>query len=147
MSSILVSGLINLETTLQAEGLPIQYAPVSYPFWGVNSTVSGLGYNVAKALNTLGDNVRFLAVIGQDAAAVAIQKALADDRIPAGYVLPILQQPPQSVIIFDPEGRRQINVDLKDIQERQYPPDLFDQALSECSLAVLANINFSRAML
>src|SRR5687768_12381162 len=98
MSNILVSGLINLEITLQSEGFPINYAPVRYPFWGVNSTVSGVGYNVAKALKILGDDVRFLSLISQDAAAVAIQKALADDCIPAGYVLPILQQTPQSVI-------------------------------------------------
>src|SRR5688572_19347799 len=111
MSNILVSGLINLETTLQADSFPIHYVPVRYPFWGVNSAVSGVGYNIAKALHILGDDVRFLSLIGQDAAAVAVKKALEDDRIPAGYILPILQQTPQSVIIFDPEGRRQINVD------------------------------------
>src|SRR5205809_1126372 len=125
MSNILISGLINLEITLQCEGFPIQYVPVRYPFGGVNSTVSGVGYNIARALTVLGDQVQFLSMVGQDSAAIAVKKALEGDGIPGGCVLPILQQTPQSVIIFDPEGRRQINVDLKDIQERQYPPDLF----------------------
>jgi len=49
MSTIFISGLINIETTVQVEGFPIEYSPVRYPFFGVRSTVSGVGYNVAKA--------------------------------------------------------------------------------------------------
>ena len=66
MSNILVSGLINIETTLKVDGFPIAYEPVRYPFWGVRSTVSGVGYNIAKALTTLGDSVRLLSLIGRD---------------------------------------------------------------------------------
>ena len=47
MSRILVSGLINIETTLKVDGFPIPYFPVRFPFHGVNSTVSGVGYNIA----------------------------------------------------------------------------------------------------
>ena len=45
MTRVLVSGLINIETTLQVEGFPIPYFQVHYPFYGVNSSVSGVGYN------------------------------------------------------------------------------------------------------
>lgn len=55
MNPILISGLINLETSLRVDGFPLPYFPVRYPFFGVNSTVSGVGFNVAKALTTLGD--------------------------------------------------------------------------------------------
>lgn len=58
LARILVSGLINIETTLRIEGFPIPYFPVRYPFFGINSSVSGVGYNVAAALTTLGDEVR-----------------------------------------------------------------------------------------
>lgn len=60
MNKILVSGLINIETTLRVEGFPINYSPVRYPFFGVDSTASGVGYNVAKALTTLGDDAAHL---------------------------------------------------------------------------------------
>jgi len=66
MSRILVSGLINLEVTLSVDGFPIAYVPVRYPFHGVNSNVSGVGFNVAKALVTLGDDVRFASMVGRD---------------------------------------------------------------------------------
>ncbi len=32
MAQILVSGLINIETTLRVDGFPLPYAPVHYPF-------------------------------------------------------------------------------------------------------------------
>ena len=43
MSYVLVSGLINIETTLRVDAFPIPYFPVRYPFFGVSSTVSGIG--------------------------------------------------------------------------------------------------------
>jgi ribokinase len=113
----------------------------------VNSRVSGVGYNVAKALMTLGDAVRFLSLVGADAAGRLVADALQGDGIPAGRVLPRLPQTAQSAILYDPTGRRQIHVDLKDIQERVYPVELFDEASAGCALAVLCNINFSRPFL
>ncbi|MBZ0309492.1 MAG: carbohydrate kinase family protein [Anaerolineae bacterium] len=145
--TILVSGLINIETTLKIDRFPLEYNPVNYPFLGINSTVSGVGFNIVKALTTLGDNVHFISLIGQDSASQTVRLALQQDNIPDTYVLPLLEKTPQSVILYDSEGRRQIHVDLKDIQERQYPPEIYQQAAQNCDLAVLCNINFSRPFL
>lgn len=147
MHTILVSGLINIETTLRVDGFPIDYFPVRYPFFGVNSSISGVGFNVAKALTTLGDSVRFLSLIGQDPGGKMVIDALQQASIPPGFVLNRLEQTPQSVILYAPGGRRQIHVDLKDIQERSYPLEGFQAALPGCSLVVLCNINFSRPFL
>ena len=147
MGEILVSGLINVETTACVDGFPIEYTPVRYPFFGVNSTVSGVGYNVAKALTTLGDGVRFASMIGRDLAAGLVYEQLKQDGVPYGFVVQELDETPRSVILYEPDGRRMINVDLKDIQERAYPPVLFEQALNGAALAVLCNINFSRPFL
>jgi ribokinase len=147
MSAILVSGLINLEVTLQVDGFPIHYAPVRYPFFGVDSTVSGVGYNVAKALTKLGDRVRLLSIIGGDAAGALVRASLRLDAIAGDFVIEQIEQTPHSVIIYDQQGRRQIHVDLKDVQEQVYPETLVDRALDECAVAVLCNINTSRSML
>ena len=37
---ILVSGLLNVETTVPVRGFPINYYPIDYPFFGINSNVS-----------------------------------------------------------------------------------------------------------
>mgnify|MGYP001166945931 CR=1 FL=1 len=145
--TILISGLINIETTLKVEGFPIHYHPVRYPFFGIRSTVSGVGYNLAKALTTLGDSVHFLSMIGCDPNGTLVRDSLAADSIPGQFVLDTLEQTPQSVILYDETGRRQINVDLKNIQEQNYPLEQFEAALAGCSLAALCNINFSRPFL
>jgi ribokinase len=147
MSRIFVSGLINLEVTLRVDGFPIAYSPVRYPFHGVNSNVSGVGFNVAKALATLGDQVRFTSMVGRDFAGSFAKLALKRAGISPNYVVEQLPQTPHSVILFDQEGRRQINVDLKDIQECAYPEEVFMRASAACSLLALCNINFSRPFL
>jgi acarbose 7IV-phosphotransferase len=147
MGAILVSGLINIETTVRMDGFPIEYQPVRYPFFGVDATVSGVGYNVAKALVTLGEDVRFLSLIAPDAGGRRVREQLRADGLPDGFVIEELAQTPRSAILYDPDGRRMINVDLKDIQERTYPAALFGAAAAGVALAVLCNINFSRAMI
>lgn len=147
MGNILISGLINLEVTLCVDAFPIAYVPVRYPFFGVNSTVSGVGYNVVKALTVLGDSVRFLSLIGRDLAGSLVRESLILDGIPGRFIVDQMEQTPHSVVLYDGEGRRQINVDLKDVQEQHYPEQLFDQAAEGCSLAALCNVNFSRPFL
>jgi ribokinase len=147
MSRILVSGLINIETTLRVDGFPIYYSPVRYPFQGVNATISGVGYNIAKALTRLGDEVAFLSIIGRDASGQQIRAELDQDGIEDSYILVDMLQTAQSVILYDDTGRRQINVDLKDIQDKTYPLDLFERAADGCEILALCNINYSRPML
>jgi ribokinase len=147
LSAILVSGLINVEVTLRVDGFPIEYTPVRYPFFGVEGTVSGVGYNIAKALTTLGDQVHLLSMVGQDLAGKLSREALAVDGIGQEFVVDAMPHTSRSVILYDGEGRRQINVDLKDIQERSYPPHLFRRAIADSDMAVLCNINFSRPFL
>lgn len=147
MPRMLVSGLINIETTLKVDGFPVTYAPVRFPFFGVNSTVSGVGYNLSKALTRLGDEVRFLSLIGRDAGAQLVQSALQADGIDASRVLNQVENTAQSVILYDPQGQRSIFTDLKDIQQQTYPEEVFDPAAEGCDLLALCNINFSRSLL
>lgn len=146
MSRFLVSGLINIETTLRIESFPLHYNPVNYPFFGVNSTVAGVGYNLTKALTALGNEVRFLSLIGRDVAGQQVRAALAADGLPSEFILEAAHTA-QSVIVYEKSGRRQIHTDLKNIQEQVYPVEQFERALPGCDVCVLCNINFSRPML
>jgi len=144
---ILVSGLVNIETTLRVDGFPIEYRPVLYPFGGVSSSVSGVGVNVAAALTRLGDEVGFLSLIGADAAGDLALDGLSRLGVPTDGVLREMPATAQSVILYDGDGRRQINVDLKDIQERRYPAGRFRAAAAGAGAFVLCNINFNRELL
>ena len=148
MAQILVAGLINIETTLRVGGFPLEYNPVNYPFYGIASSVSGVGYNLSKSLTTLGDRVDFLSLIGAaDMAGPLVRAALDQDGISDRFVRADLEQTAQSVILYDAEGRRQIHTDLKDIQERVYPTDIFLEAARPADLLALCNINFARPFL
>ena len=93
---ILVSGLLNIETSLKVDSFPINYNPIEYPFFGVDSCVSGVGYNIAKALNTLGDEVALLSKVGDDINGDIILQELKKNGISTECVERSLKQTPQT---------------------------------------------------
>ena len=145
MARILVSGLLNTETTVKVRGFPVEYYPIDYPFFGVNTSVSGVGFNLAKALTVLGDRVSLCAMTGRDYAAGQILKELESLGIGTDHVLDILPESPASVVLYDDSGRRQIYCDLKNIQETAYP--FPEKITAEADLILACNINFSRNLL
>lgn len=147
MSRFFIAGLINLETTLAIDSFPLPYFPVRYPFFGIQTTVSGVGYNLSKALSTLGNQVDFASLIGTDDNGDLVRKALKADSIADDLILSDINETAQSVIIYDPRGKRQIHTDLKDIQDQVYPVDRALETLDQADLAVICNINFARPLL
>lgn len=155
---VVVVGSINLETTLQVDGFPLDYFPVRYPFHGISSRVSGVGYNLAKALQTLSRGsdgpseagllpVRFATLVASDPPGLLIQQTLAESGLDSPAVIRCLEHSPQSVVLYDPQGRRQIHTDLKDLQTQTYPPEVFEGLLDGCRLAIITNINYARPLL
>ena len=119
MSKILVSGLVNVETTCRIESFPIDYQPIDYAFFGVNMAVSGVGYNVAKAMTSLEDEVTITSMAGNDEVYELVEKRLEKIGVDA-KIQTTLKQTPTSAVLYDNEGKRRIYCDLKDIQEQQY---------------------------
>lgn len=144
-NNILVSGLVNLETDCRVQGFPIEYAPIDFNFFGVNTLVSGVGFNIAKALTTLGSRVSLATLLGQDAAGDLAQSAIAALGTDPSLIQRTLRETPSSTVLYDGDGRRRIYCDLKDIQESSCNFDALD--LSECRAVIACNINFNRPLL
>lgn len=145
MSNILISGLVNTETTVRVREFPIPYYPIDYPFFGVSTAVSGVGYNLAKALKTLGNQVMLLSMTGEDLPGQQIRRELEALGVDTQGIRTCLKETPNSVVLYDGEGKRQIYCDLKDIQETDYG---FDPAVCrDADLVVACNINFNRPLL
>ncbi len=144
MKHILISGMINIETTLKLETFPIEYTPVNYNFYGIDTTVSGVAYNVTKALKILGSEPIIMSLIGQDIYEPLIFSQLECEQIDAAYVKPILDATPHSIILYDDMGKRSIQLDLKNVQDFKYPEESIQSALEGIDLVVACNINFSR---
>ncbi|HOF00711.1 MAG TPA: carbohydrate kinase family protein [Spirochaetota bacterium] len=143
----IVSGLINIETTLKVRGFPINYYPVDYPFFGIQSSVSGVGYNVAKALLTLGNNIELASFIANDEEGKRILSKLKADGISARFLYQELKETPVTVALNDSEGRRQIHCDLKDIQEKTADFAKLESSIRKSDLVALCNVNFNRPLL
>lgn len=145
---VFVSGLLNIETTVKIKEFPIEYYPIDYPFFGVNSNVSGVGYNISKALSTLGDKVDLKSFLGNDDEAERIINTLKRENIAFNSIESILESTPCSVVLYDQSGKRQIYCDLKDIQEQSIKPDKkILSAINSCDIAALCNINFNRELI
>ena len=147
MRKILVSGLINIETSVKVKNFPIEYCPIDYPFFGVASCVSGVGFNVAKALKALGDKPDLLTEIGDDLNGEMVLAQLKKEKIERGHVVVFKgKQTAESVVLVDDSGKRRIYCDLKDIQDRE-PLEESAVNLEDYSLVALTNINFNRRLL
>ncbi len=142
----LVSGLINMETTVKVRGFPINYFPIDYPFFGVATAVSGVAVNIASALDALGDRPRLSSCLGTDAAADQTEALCRQRGWPTSFLRRNLRETAQSVVLYEESGRRQIYCDLKDVQDARLDESAAD-ALNGCDCAVLCNINFNRSLL
>jgi len=145
MSHILISGLVNTETTVRIREFPIPYYPIDYPFFGIGTAVSGVAYNLAKALRTLGDQVTLCSMTGDDLPGQTVRRELEAMGVDTAHIKTSLQETPGSVVLYDGEGKRQIYCDLKDIQETDYgfTPDI----CRDVDLVAACNINFNRPLL
>ncbi len=146
---LFVSGIVNLETNLRIRSFPVTYYPIDYPFFGIKTSVSGVGYNITLAAKTLGDEVTFASLIGKDEEGGRIAKMLDGSGIDRSYVLDTLDCTPVSIVLYEPGdgGRRQIYCDLKDIQEKSFDPDAVRSVIRGSDMCVLCNTNFNRALL
>jgi sugar/nucleoside kinase (ribokinase family) len=146
MSHILVSGLVNLETSVRVEGFPLNYTPQLISNYGISSGPAGIGYNLAKALTTLGDTVHLVSMVGSDLLGKMLRQVLTADGISDEFVTGQLAVTNQSVVLFEPGRRRILLADPKDIPEQRYPEDLFTRAIPGCSLATVGLVTFAQPL-
>lgn len=147
MSNIIIAGLINIETTLKVKGFPIEYFPIDYPFYGINSAVSGVAVNIPKALNMLGDQVKVVSMIGKDEEGERVKNVFEKEGWIQEFLKEELTDTPQSIVLYDPSGKREIYCDLKNIQDKTFDEELLIKALNNCNVAIVCNSNFARPLL
>lgn len=148
MSKILISGLVNTETTVGIHDFPITYSPIEFSTFGIQAAVSGVGMNLAKALKALGNEVELFSYIGNDCEGENILEALKTSQIGAQFVKKALKSTSQSVVLYDEAGRRKIYCDLKDLQDRDFEWDEeAEKLISKMDAVLLCNINFSRPLI
>ena len=147
MSKIVVSGLVNIETSCPVKAFPIDYFPIDYPFGKVNSCVSGVGYNLISNLKILGDEIIFISMIGDDIFGNVILNELKNKSLPTENVFLKLSATPQSVVLYDTAGKREIYCDLKNYQDINLDFYKIIPQLEEAKVVIACNSNFNRPLL
>lgn len=145
MSKILISGLLNVETTLKIKEFPINYFPIDYPFFGIKTNISGVAYNIVNGLKKLNDDITLLSYLGNDFNGEYIINELKNNNIDISHIKQELKETPTSIVLYDETGKRQIYCDLKDVQEKEYL--LNDELLKDKDILVLCNTNFNRKLI
>lgn len=143
---ICISGLLNIETTISVRKFPIDYYPIDYPFFGINSSVSGVAYNISKSLKTLGDKINLCSFISEDFEGKMIIEELKKEKINVKGIKKTLKSTPVSAILYDETGKRQIYCDLKDIQDQSLNDDDVNN-MGANDIYIICNINFNRNIL
>ena len=117
---IYVSGVVNFETIIDVDSFPIFYCPIEYPFFGVNSGISGQAYNVAKALKTLGGNeVIISGLVGKDLLGKVVVDQIKKLKIDASLIKDSLEATPNSVSLVDRDNNVKTYMDLTKFLKRK----------------------------
>jgi ribokinase len=147
MSRLAVVGNINIETSLLVEAFPIPYSSATFVPFGIESGLSGVGYNIARALAALGDDVTLVTVVGQDRTAAIIRDQLRADGLDDRFVVTLADRSAQSIVAYDSTGQRTTFVDLKDLMSQTYPVDLFEQVIAGTDAVLFTQIAYCRPLL
>ncbi len=146
---IYVSGVVNFETIVDVDSFPIFYCPIEYPFFGVNSGISGQAYNVAKALKTLGGNdVVLSGLVGKDLLGDVIINQIKKLKIDTSLIKTSLETTPNSISLVDRDNNVKTYMDLKEIQEIDREiTKAEEEKIASADIVVITNTNFNRAVL
>ena len=147
MSKILVAGILEEETIVKVDKIPIKNQPVTDVFNSIHTGIGGDAYNEAIALKWLGDEVDFFTLIGKYDSPKIVNPPSSEVHLGTDYILPKANATPAAVIFYDKERNQQIFEDIKNLREVKYDLSLFKQALPGADLVVLANANFCKPML
>ena len=145
--TIYVSGLLNFETILNVKSFPINYFPIDYPFFGINSVVSGTAYNISKALTTLGDKILLSSHVGDDLIGRTIVSELKKAKIDVSNIKFDLESTPNTVVLVDSSMNAQTYCDLKDVQDSESTFEKEKEHIEASDLVILCNSNFNRPLL
>jgi len=143
MSKIVIAGITQFETVIKVDKIPfdmgkqIHDAPV-YVGGG------GDAMNEALALTTLGDQVFFMSVVGQDQNVEVFNPPDFKVHLDTSYMLPIMKSTPSEIIFFDNEQNQLIFQDLKDVRDARYDMSMVRPIMAEADCLLVSNANFCR---
>lgn len=147
MGKFLVAGIVQRETIVKVDKIPIEYAGVTEQSNTIFMSTGGDAYNESLALTWLGNSVDFMTMVGEGESMELINPPDCEVKLVTDYVLPVLHHTPTSVVFYDSNRKQQIFEDVKDIRQVAYDESLFEERAARSEMLVLSNANFCRPLL
>lgn len=101
MGKFLVAGIVQRETIVKVDRIPIEYAGVTVKPDTVFMNTGGDAYNESIALKWLGNSVDFMTMIGREDGMELLNPPDCEVELVTDYVLPRLRQTPTAVVFYD----------------------------------------------
>ncbi len=146
MAKFVVAGIVQIETIVKVEHIPIQYYPIVSRPNSIFTNIGGDAFNESLALKALGDDVEFMSMIGKSDAAGILNIINSEYELDVKNVYPTLEKTPTAVVLYDNERQQQIYEDIKNLREAEYDMEVFKKELADADAVVLANANFCRPL-
>ena len=144
MAKFAVAGIVQVETIVKVDEIPVSYLPVTNKPNTIFTNVGGDAYNERVALKALGDEVEFFSMIGKhDIHSLFWDEDFLSDN---DYVLPVLKATPTAVVLYDNARRQQLFEDIKDMRDVEFNLELFKEKITDVDAVILANANFCRPL-
>lgn len=147
MGKFLVAGIVQRETIVKVDRLPIGYERLTEKPNTIYMNTGGDAYNEAVALSWLGNSVDFMTMVSEGESMQLINPPDAEIKLVTDYVLPVLKATPTAVVFCDPDRKQQIFEDIKDIRDAVYDESLFAERAGRAELLLLSNANFARPLI
>lgn len=141
---IAVFGDLNLDTSVTIPAFPLPGGDTIFTFHQITDGLGGAAANVAVGLQTLGNQVAFGSVIGQDAIGALVLRALIERGIETRYIRRDWEVTSRSVVLVDAEGNRRCINDPKWVHEYTYPAEAVTTILSSADLVYCSTQNWCR---
>ncbi len=144
MAKFAVAGIVQVETIVKVDSIPVEYSPVRNKPNSIFTNVGGDAYNESAALKALGNDVKFFSMIGKKDINNMFwgEDFLSNDD----FVLPVLEETPTAVVLYDSNRKQQLFEDIKNLRDCEYNLELFKANIRDVDCVVMANANFCRPL-
>ena len=144
MFNYVVAGITQIETIIKVDNIPIAYQPCTEANDAIYNSAGGDAFNMSLALKWLGDEVKFMTVVGEKQDLSIFNPDDREVTLDTEYVMPIMKETPIEVMFYDDRRKQQVFGDLKDIRSAVYDMSKVEPVADAADMFILTNANFCR---
>lgn len=144
MNRFVVAGVTQIETIVKVDHIPIGYSPITSVPETIFTSAGGDAFNESLAFTWLGDKVELLSVVGRNQDMSVFNPVDREVTLNTDYILPIIDNTPTQVVLYDKDRKEQIFEDIKGLRNAEYRMSMVPPMVGSSDMVVLSNANFCR---